>query len=215
MRFSWEQVESALDEAVRCGTAVVRVSDHDVLLGINASAGVPVSLEPIIKHIDGFQSPLISSHAVALLNPDLLIPPPLVWPVKSDAKHLLMEEELILAHAIDLDRFTHAIEDDFRVVDVDVTSGIRTERRGEGGKASARFINEALYGYAAIESVVAALRDLHDLTMAALTEPSSEAACRTDDRTGVEIVPLESPSLDKPAVVMDTKDSRYRIERKK
>ena len=211
MEFSWPLVEEVIGAARHHETAVIRVSDHDVLLAVNTSGGASVSLEPIAADLQRFRSPLIASHAVALLNPDLLIRPPLVWPIDDEAKLLLMEEELILVHAIDLARFMDPLEDDFRILEVSHDRGLATERRGEQGTASARFIHDVLYGYATIESVVAATRDLHDLTKAAFESRSGDAPQHADP-SEVEVVSLELPQLERPAVVMAAKNARYRIE---
>lgn len=212
MDFKWDAVNDVTLAALRDKTAVFHISDYDVLLALNSPESDFNLLEPITEDLLSFRSPYIASHAVSLLNPELLIPPPLAWPINAESKPLLMEEELILVHAIDLDRFKDHLEEDFRILEVSQDHGFSIERNGERGCASQRFINEVMFGYATIESVVAAIRELHDLSKTALESHKHVELTQPDPRELV-VKPLGLDTCDQPAVVLETKNARYRIDR--
>jgi hypothetical protein len=137
--------------------------------------------------------------------------PPLVWPIEGELKSPLMEERLVVGHLIDLARFKDPLEDNFRVLNVSPDSGFSTDRDGEKGTASVRFINDVLFGYATIESTVAALREMHDLTRSALDD-----CAERPPQPGPVASPVEDRRLDlceHPAVILETKDARFRIVR--
>lgn len=211
MDFKWDAVDDVTLAALREKTAVIQISDYDVLLALHSPDGDSILLEPIAEDLLRFRSPLIASHAVSLLNPELLTRPPLAWPINDESKPLLMEEELILVHAIDLARFRDPLEEDFRILEVSHDHGFSIERGGERGTASRRFINEVMFGYATIESVVAGLRELHDLTKTAL-ESRAQGEPTQPDPKAIVVESLELALLDQPAVVMETNGARYRID---
>jgi len=210
MQFSWKAINEVSLSAMREGVAVARISEHDVILAVHGVEGRAVKVEPILGDLGRMRSPFIASHAVGLLTPELLSRPPLVWPIDNEPTIPLMEEKLILVHAIDLARFTDPLEEDFRVLDFSYERGFVTKRRGERGTASPRFINDVMFGYATIESAVSALREMHDLTKAALDaqagkpSPASPKATKIDSR-GLDF-------SEQPAVVLETKDARYKID---
>lgn len=105
------------------------------------------------------------------------------------------------------------LEQEFRILEVSHDRGRATERGGERGTASARFIDDVLFGYATIESVVAAMRDLHDLTKEALESRARDAAPQTASGE-VDVTSLNSPQVAPRAVIMHTKSARYQIDRK-
>lgn len=212
MNFNWDAVEAATLRALQQRTAVVHVSDYDVLLAVHALESNSISLEPIVEDLARFRSPFVASHAVSLLNPELLTRPPAAWPINDKSKRSLMEEELVLVHAIDMARFRDPLEEDFLVLEVSHESGFSTERLGERGTASARFIDEVMFGYATIESVVAAMRELHDLTKAALESRPTEVPSQYAPKA-VAVESHELRPFERPAVLMDTKNARYRIDR--
>lgn len=209
MHFSWDCVNEVALSALRDGEAVVHVSDFDVLLGIHAAGGRPVTIDRIMDSLARMRSPLIASHAFALLNPELLIRPPIVWPIDNGPLIPLMEEELILLHAIDLERFKDPLEEGFQVLAVSHASGFSTERHGERGTAASRFIDDALFGYATIESVVSAMRELHDLAKIALQSQTKPPAPKALGASAIQSEQLEPFS--NPVAIMDTKEARYKI----
>lgn len=211
MQFSWRDVNEVAMRALREGMATARISEYDVIHAVHAVDGRPVSGEPLFEDIQRMRSPLFASHAVGLLNPEILTLPPLVWPIEEEPKSPLMEERLVIGHLIDLARFKDPLEDDFRVLNVSPVSGFSTDRGGEKGTASVRFINDVLFGYATIESTVAALREMHDLTRSELdvwtekpTQPSPIASAVEDRQRDL---------CEQPVVILETKDARFRIAR--
>lgn len=210
MQFGWKAVNDVALNAMRDGVAVVRVSEHDVILAVHAVDGRPVDVEPIVGDLERMRSPLMASHAVGLLNPELLSRPPLIWPIDDAPTIPLMEEQLILVHAIDLARFTDPLEEGFRVREVSHDRGFSTERNGEHGTASTRWIDDVMFGYATIESAVAALREMHDLTKAALDGLDREPPSIHPEAAQVESHELSF--FEQPAVVLETKDARYKID---
>jgi len=214
MEFNWDAVNEVTEAALRNGTAVTRASDYDVFLSVFANeSDSTVSIEPIRDDLRRFRMPHVASHAVSLLNPELLHRPPLVWPINAESTVHLMEENLILIHAIDIARFADPLEDDFRILEVSRDHGFSTQRGEERGSASARFIDEVVFGYATIESVVAALRELHDLLKSAFESGADEEPPKADAE-GIIVAPLGgSGPIERPGVVVDTKGARYRIDR--
>jgi hypothetical protein len=210
MKFNWEAVNESATAALRDGVAVASVSEHDVMLAIHAVEGRPVNGEPIVEALQRMRSPVVASHAVGLLNPELLTRPPLVWPIDDPVTIPLMEEDLVLVHAIDLARFTDRLEDDFRVLDVSLDRGLSTERHGQKGVASVRFVNDVLYGYATIESAVAALREMHDLTKAALDGLEGQPTSPSPEPTLIEQHGVDF--FERPTVLLEAKNARYKIE---
>jgi hypothetical protein len=211
VQFSWRAVNDVVQRALREGTATARISEFDIIHAVHAVDGRAVSGDPLFEDIKRMRSPCFASHAVGLLRPDILSLPPLAWPIEDEPKSPLMEERLLVGHLIDLERFKDPLEDGFRILDVSCESGFSTDRDGEQGTASCRFINDVLFGYATIESTVAALREMHDLSRSAndnlremLPQPSPIASG------------IECPRLDlckQPSVILETKDARFRIVR--
>lgn len=211
MQFSWRAVNEVALRALREGMAIARISEYDVIHAVHAVDDRPLSGAPLFEDVKRMRSPYFASHAVGLLNPEILTPPPLAWPIEEEPKPLLMEERLIVGHLIDLARFKDPLEDDFRVMNVSPDSGFSTYRDGKKGTASVRFINEVLFGYATIESTVAALREMHDLTTSAIDDwtenppqPSPIASAVEDGRQDL---------CEQPAVILETKDARFSIVR--
>jgi hypothetical protein len=211
MQFSWRAVNEVAMRALREGMATARISKYDVIHAVHAVDGRPVSGAPLVEDIKRMRSPCLASHAVGLLNPEILTLPPLVWPIEEEPKSPLMEERLVIGHLIDLARFKDPLEDDFRVLNVSLDSGLSTDRDGEKGTASVRFIDNVLFGYATIESTVAALREMHDLTRSELHGWAEEPPQPSPIASAVEDRRLDL--CEQPAVILETRDARFRIAR--
>lgn len=210
MQFNWNAVNDVAVTALREGIAIARISDYDVIIAVHAADGRPVSGDPILGDIERMRSPCFASHAVGLLRPEMLTLPPLAWPIDDAPILSLMEEQLVVGHAIDLARFTDPVEEGFRVLSASYDHGFLTDRSGERGTASVRFIYDVMFGYATIESTIAALREMHDLTKTAIEGLRGELPPQASP------IAIECQGLNlhqHPASILETRDARFRIVR--
>ncbi|MCC7316592.1 MAG: hypothetical protein IT419_17515 [Planctomycetes bacterium] len=98
-----DTIERVLEFGSRLGQWYEFVSPFDLVICVRPQPEASgVDMEPYMSLFADFRQPLVGSYAVSLWNPQLLIPPAIIWDLDFDHACGLMEEELLLIHVIDL-----------------------------------------------------------------------------------------------------------------
>ncbi len=178
---NWEIVDKVCADGLHDGWAENKVSEHEVMWAY--AKGQEHRLQPEIRQWDKRDSVQFLGTSLGLMNMrDGLFPPPGVWPISTEARFALLEEDVVLVHLLYGSAFEHRSEtgesirvDSERDFPVIVTTG------GKEYPLSRRFIYDVLYGFETVGSCIEGLfqfaRQLHeqlpaDLPKTSETKPS-------------------------------------------
>ena len=115
---------------------------------------------------------------LGLMNrPDGLFPPPSVWPVSTEVRWALLEEELVLVHLLDAAAFVRT-SDGGESIEIDLSRNmpVLVTVENEVYPLALKFIYDVLYGFETVESCVDGLfqfaRQLHQMSPPEVAETS-------------------------------------------
>ncbi len=173
---NWEVISEVGLNALRDGWAEVVLSDHEVMWAYTRGHGNILQTEIQKWHKE--TSPQFFGTSLGLMNrSDGLFPPPGVWPIPLDVRFALLEEEMILAHLLDLAAF-ECVRDGGEAIRVEMSedSPVRVTTFGREYPLSLRFVYDVLYGFETVESCIDGLfefaRRLHETSLKVIGESS-------------------------------------------
>ena len=157
--YSWSEVAAATQAAMANGTGTAIASANDVIW-----AQVDGDEDPPIPHdawdaCESFKrSVALGVHLRLLEKPNARHQPPVVWPISFESRLALLEGDIYLCHAINIDAF---LDDpgapEPRIAEHrmrrDEITGFLAHGKAEESELSPLFLDDVLYGFQTIESV--------------------------------------------------------------
>lgn len=164
---NWDVVDRVCREGLQNGWAKAVLSRHEVIWVHRK--GMEERLGAEIQALSGKASSAFYGTTLGLMNmTDGLLPPPGVWPISPDVRLALLEEDLVLAHLLDVGAF-ECIQDAGGTIKIDLQHDypVLVTICGQVYPLSRRFIYEVLYAYETIGSCVKGLLEfaaqLHEM----------------------------------------------------
>ncbi len=159
---SFGAVGTAVRAALRAGVGVTAQSDHDVVWAVADQEDTPVVPPEVLDLRTRFEEPCIACHARAVDDPDLLVAPPVAWPIDPDAQFALLETDVLLFHLVDVAHFAAVVTQHGRVARVESARKgsdeyehtFIVETDGKYHTFTSNPLLDVLYGYQTIESTV-------------------------------------------------------------
>lgn len=154
---NWEAVAKACTTAISDGRAFIQLSDHEFLW-----AYARRNQDSVLADVAEYGKPLTCSYfgtSLGLMNmSDGLFPPPIVWPISSELRFPLMEEDIVVAHLVDATAFECDLGNGERIeICAQEDFPIRVVTGGKEYPLSKRFIYDVLYGFEAVSNCVQGL----------------------------------------------------------
>ena len=154
---NWEVLAEICHEARRTGRARSDMSEFEVLW-----AYTPDYLDSVLAEVREYEDrTAYFGTSNGLMNmTDGLFPPPIVWPIPSELRFLLLEGDIQIAHLVDVKAF----ERDFgqgEGIEMSSTEQfpVHVKVGGNVYPLSLRFVYDVLYGFETIDSCVNGLID--------------------------------------------------------
>jgi len=160
IEYTWDKVNLAVNNALNTGLGFSIYNDYDIMFACvndNKKPKIPKEIKIIATK---FEMPDIGCHLRLLEEADLLIPPPLIWPIDRICKFTLMEAEILLFHLVDIQQFTKIVTEHGRILKILGTKTnlyehcflVEVGNKNHKFKFSSRFIDDVVYGFQTIES---------------------------------------------------------------
>lgn len=167
-RRNWDLIDDVCKKGLQTDWAELVVSDHEVMWAYRGRLDERLGREIQARSSDT-GSQFLGTTLGLMNRVDGLFPPPSVWPVSTEVRWALLEEDLALIHLLDMTAFrrTHDTGDALEV-DLSCDHPILVTIDDTVYPLSLKFIYDVLYGYETVESCVDGLfqfaRQLHQMS---------------------------------------------------
>lgn len=156
---NWNSIIKICEAALKDGWAFAQLSDYEFFWAYTSSNQdfVMDAIGHYGKQIDGG----FVGSSLGLMNmSDGLFPPPVVWPIPSELRFHLMEEDIVLMHMVDARAFEYDFGNGERIeIRPAEDYPIRVMTGGKEYPLSRRFIYDVLYGFETVKSCAQGLID--------------------------------------------------------
>lgn len=173
---NWNLIDEVCKSALKSGWAEVVVSEHEFMWAYRKD------LKDRLGHDVQARSSETDSQflgtTLGLMNrSDGLFPPPSVWPVSTEVRWALLEEELVLVHLLGTAAFVRTLDGEESIeIDLYRNMPVLVRVENEVYPLALKFIYDVLYGFEAVESCVDGLfqfaRQLHQMSPPEVDETS-------------------------------------------
>ena len=173
---NWKLMDEVCKSALKSGWAEAVVSEHEVMWAYRN--GLEDRLGRVVQARSSETDSQFLGTTLGLMNrPDGLFPPPSVWPVSTEVRWALLEEDLVLAHLLGPTAFVRTSGQGESIeIDLSRDMPVLVTVENEVYPLALKFIYDVLYGFETVESCVDGLfqfaRQLHKMSPPEAAETS-------------------------------------------
>jgi len=153
---NWGIVENLCLEAGNTGAPAFNQVLPGEWLWVVPRGNLQVVLETVADIATSSGPVFFGTTGALMAMKDGLFPPPSAWPISQEARFALCEEELILAHLLEVKSLNSTSADGKMTINVDMgtSSGVKVTIDGEEYALSNRFVYDVVFGLESVESAI-------------------------------------------------------------
>lgn len=156
---NWNFITKICKAALKDGWAFAQLSDYEFFWAYSHSNHDFV-MDGIRHYGEQIDGGFIGSSLGLMNMSDGLFPPPIVWPIPSELRFQLMEEDIVVMHMVDARAFEYDFGNGERIeIHPAEDYPIRVMTGGKEYPLSRRFIYDVLYGFETVRSCAQGLLD--------------------------------------------------------
>ena len=191
---NWKALESVAISALRDGFATLELSSHEVFWAYQKAH--EKEFHKNLKSRFGESASVFLGTTLGLMNrKDGLFPSPAIWRVSEEVRFAVMEEDVIIAHALDATAFEYSDNGrSLRIAEPLEAYPVYATIDGTLYPLTLRFVYDALYGYETIENcgqgILEIALDIHrmpepELDVLPTSKPSVHAINSSSDMAAI------------------------------